>query len=122
MLCLERNKVPFWYCLYLGRGEVEHNGVGSGEYSPEYAPPVMYMANVSDAEGSTHVQNYGTDIDYNKVITIEDASLPITESTVLFVDKEPEFDEDGNPLYDYIVRRVMISRNSGMSLKVYKVR
>ena len=33
------------------------------------------------------------------------------ETTVLFVDKKPEYDDNGLPLYDYVVKRVSRSLN-----------
>lgn len=37
------------------------------------------------------------------MIVTDDLSCPIDENTVLFIDKEPQYDEDGKPLYDYMV-------------------
>ena len=42
------------------------------------------------------------------------------ENTVLFIDKAPEYDEEGSPLYDYRVKRVATSINS-ISYAVEKV-
>ena len=39
---------------------------------------------------------------------------------MLFIDKKPQYDEDGKPLYDYQVRRVAKSLNS-ISYAVSKV-
>lgn len=38
-------------------------------------------------------------------------SCPIEETTVLFIDKKPEYDAEGNPLFDYVVKRVAKSLN-----------
>ena len=46
-------------------------------------------------------------------------SCPISEDTVLFVDKEPEYDGE-KPLYDYVVKRVAKSLNS-ISIAISKV-
>ena len=54
------------------------------------------------------------------MIVTDDLSCPIDENTVLFIDKEPEYDDNGNPLYDYIVKRVAKSLNS-ISYAVSKV-
>lgn len=76
--------------------------------------------NVSAATGSAQVEQFGNFISYDKVIVTDNLSCPIDENTVLFVDKEPEYDADGNPLYDYIVRRVAKSLNS-ISYAISKV-
>ena len=48
-------------------------------------------------------------------------TCPIDENTVLFVDKEPEYDADGTPIYDYFVRRVAKSLNC-ISIAIAKVK
>ena len=45
----------------------------------------------------------------------------LDENTVLFIDKEPEFDNAGKPIYDYTVRRVAKSLNF-ISYAVSKVK
>lgn len=57
---------------------------------------------------------------YDKVLITDDTNCPIDENTLLFVDKEPEFGNDGNPLCDYRVRRVAKSLNS-ISYAISKV-
>ena len=54
------------------------------------------------------------------MIVTDDLLCPIDENTVLFIDKEPGYTEDGTPLYDYIVKRVARSLNS-ISYAVSKV-
>ena len=66
------------------------------------------------------VEQFGNFISYDKVIVTDDLTCPIDENTVLFIDKSPEYDDDGNPLYDYIVKRVARSLNS-ISYAVSKV-
>jgi len=46
------------------------------------------------------------------VIVTDDLTCPIDENSVLFVDKLPEYSEDGTPLYDYVVKRVAKSLNA----------
>ena len=57
---------------------------------------------------------------YDKVLITDDMSCPIDENTVLFVDKEPEFSQEGVPLFDYRVRRVAKSLNN-ISYAISKV-
>ena len=45
------------------------------------------------------------------VIVTDDIDCPMDENSVLFVDKKPEFDSDGNPIFDYIVKKVARSLN-----------
>lgn len=86
-----------------------------------YAEPVQMEANVSTSGGQTyntaaygqkHVEPYGVDLKYSRTIATDDMNCPIDEYTVLFIDKEPEFDVNGLPLYDFFVKRVSKSLNS----------
>lgn len=112
MKLMERNKVPFWYCLF-DRKEpmLDEDGNDTGDQKVFYAEAVPIRANVSSATGTAQIEQFGNLDHYDKVIVTEDMSCPIDETTVLFVDKEPEYDAEGQPLYDYIVRRVARSLN-----------
>lgn len=120
MKIMERNKRGFYYLLYAGSEPVMDeygNEVGT---KVTYSDPVPLRANVSPATGSAQVEQFGNLADYDKVIVTDDMSCPIDETTVLFLDKEPEFNTGGVPLYDYRVKRVAASLNS-ISYAVSKV-
>lgn len=112
MKLMERNKVPFWYCLFDRKEPIlDEDGNDTGDQKVFYAGAVPIRANVSSATGTAQIEQFGNLDHYDKVIVTEDMSCPIDETTVLFVDKEPEYDAEGQPLYDYIVRRVARSLN-----------
>lgn len=122
MQCLKRNKRPFYYCLF----EREENAADSygyltGEPYVIYSKPKRLEANISPATGNTSTEQFGNDIQYDKVIVLDDITCPIDEHSVLFVDSEPNYDDDGNPLYDYIVKKVAASLNS-ISIAIEKVK
>lgn len=120
MKIMERNKKNFWYCLYKGKTAIKDDyGNETGEYTIEYDDPVQVSGNVSAATGSAQTEQFGNLVGYDKVIVIDDITCPVDENTVLFVDKEPEFENDV-PLYDYIVKRVAKSLNS-VSYAISKV-
>ena len=137
MKCLHRNKRPFYYCLYKGEIEIlDEYGNLSGEKIVTYEDDVMEMANISTATGQSNTEQFGNLENYDKVIVIDDLDCPIDENSVLFIDKEPEYeDAEYNeqtaititgatvkiPVYDYIVRRVAKSLNS-ISIAVSKVK
>lgn len=107
MKCLERNKIPFYYCVRTGSEvQVDEYGNETGETAPVYAKPKLMRANISWATGRADTEQFGVNLDYDRVIVTDDLKCPIDETTVLFVDKEPEFDADEHPLFDYIVKRV----------------
>lgn len=121
MRTMERNKQSFFYLLYDRKEPVtDEDGNETGEETVVYKPAVSFRANVSAATGASQVEQFGSLTGYDKVIVTDDLDCPIDENTVLFLDKEPECDEDGRPLYDYMVKRVAKSLNS-VSIAVTKV-
>lgn len=118
---LERNKTQFWYCLYDGK-EATYDAYGNETGSPhvKYTSEATMMANVSQATGQSNTEQFGNLDNYDKVIVTYDLNCPIDENSVLFIDKEPEHNTDGDPMYDYIVKRVAKSLNS-ISIAVRKV-
>lgn len=115
MKCLNRNKVPFYYALFL-RKEQSGNG-----YKPVYGEAVASRANISRATGNASVEQFGTNIEYDRVIYLDDVNCPIDENTILFIDVEPERNDNGDYIYDYIVKKVSRSLNS-VSIAISKVK
>lgn len=108
MKCLERNKQPFFFCLYgVSETKDEYGNTVKG-----YGEAVEMKANISPATGYTQVEQFGTEVEYDKVIVTDDMTCLIDENTVLFIDKMPEFTLGGKPIYDYVVKRVARSLNS----------
>lgn len=121
MKTLKRNQVSLWYLLYDRKEPVkDEDGNETGESQVFYKTAVQMSANVSAATGTAQVEQFGNLAGYDKVIVTDDLTCPIDENSVLFLDKEPEYDEDGLPLYDYLVKRVAKSLNS-ISYAVSKV-
>ena len=121
MRTLARNKRVFAYCLCLGEEALyDEYGNETSEYKVLYSDPYYVKGNISPATGQSRSEQFGDLMAYDKVIVLSDTCIPITESTVLFIDKPYEKDSEGMPLYDYIVRRVAKSLNS-VSIAIGKV-
>lgn len=121
MTTLKRNETPFYYCLYDGKTEIVDDDLNAtGEYTVTYKDAVKMKANISQATGNISLEQFGNSVDYDKSIVTCDMKCPIDENTVLFIDKAPEYDDDGNPLFDYIVKKVAKSLNS-ISIAVKRV-
>ena len=121
MKTLKRNQRTFWYCLYDHKIPiVDEYGNQSGEEIVVYAEPVEMKANISQATGQSNTEQFGNLESYDKVIVTDWMECPIDENSVLFIDKEPEYSLEDNPMFDYIVRRVAKSLNS-VSIAVKKV-
>lgn len=111
MRCLKRNKQTFYYCTYDGKAPLlDENGYKLG-YGIAYSEPIEHKAYISISTGETEVFPFGNNEEYDKIIITEDMNCPIDEQTVLFIDKEPECDDNNNPMFDYRVRRVAKSLN-----------
>lgn len=109
MKCLKRNMRKFWYCLYgVETEQKDADGNYTGETAIGYADPVELKANISPATGQSNTEMFGNLTDYDRVIVLDDTTLPIDENTVLFIDHAPTNGAQG---YDYIVRRVARSLN-----------
>jgi len=123
MRCQRRNKVPFYYALYDHTEEIhDGNGFFTGGRKVVYGNPVKEKANISPAKNTETVELFGTNVNYDKVIVMCPADVPIDEHSVLWVDTLPELDEEGHTEtpYDYIVRKVARSINS-VSIAIAKV-
>lgn len=144
MKTLKRNQQRFWYCLYDSEIiKVDEYGNETSEKIVTYEDPVEMYANISQATGYSNTEQFGNLENYDKVIVTDDLTCPIDESSVLFIEKEPEFTDVTNidyeesetlfgedqvtpvtiqiPVPDYIVRRVAKSLNS-VSIAVSKVK
>lgn len=123
MRCLDRNKREFYYCLYIGETRaIDEDGNYTGEPISEYGGPVMVKGNVSAARGTAEIEQFGTNLSYDKTITLEGTDYPIDERTVLFVDSVPgESGALGNPPYDYKVAEIAKSLNQTV-IAISKVR
>lgn len=121
MRTLERNKQTFYYALFDSDvSATDPDGNKTGEYIAKYKEPVKMRANISPASGDAQREQFGTMLEYDRVIVTDDIHCPIDENTVLFIDRPPKKKEDGTLLYDYIVKRVAKSLNT-ISFAVSKV-
>lgn len=125
---LKRNQKTLYYQLYsenipIYETDLEGNIITdpitgepllTGETKVGYAEPVKFRANVSAARGSSESDLFGIDLVYDKTIVTCDMKLPINELSVLFVDKNPEFDIGGNltNAADYKIAKIARSLNS----------
>lgn len=122
MRCLERNKRCFYYALFDSKDPVkDEDGNFTGEYTMNYKAPVHMKANISPVIGEAQADLFGSDVDYDRVIVVDEPCCPIDEYSVLCIEITPDYDEEGNLIYDYIVKKVARSINS-VSYAVSKVK
>ena len=112
MKCMNRNKSEVYYCLYDSVVPIlDEYGNDTGEYKVSYKPAKKMSLSVSAAFGEAQMEQFGKGDDYDKVMITDDMDCDIDENTVLFIEKQPEYNSDGSPLYDYVVKRVAKSMN-----------
>ena len=112
MRSIRRGTQKIWYCLYEGQESIpDEQGRDVGVYAPVFSDPVEIRASVSAASGYEDAQRFGIYGRFDKVVRIFDKNCPITETSVLFIDCEPSFDEDGFPQYEYVVTLVSKTLN-----------
>jgi hypothetical protein len=108
MKLLKRNLKIIWACQYADRVRVP----GTNEYRLLYSDPAPYKMNVSAARGTTDEDFFGVGLQYDKTLITNDITCPITETSLLFVDKEPEQNSNGDYLNDFIVKKIAKSINN----------
>lgn len=113
MKSLVRNKRVFYYCPFIRKEPVlDDNNYETGDYRVVYGSPVKSTGNISEARGQAQEEQFGTQLNYDKVIVIDNPDFTMNEHSVLFVDSAPSYDSQGNPKYDYVVSQVARSLNS----------
>lgn len=127
MRCVKRNLKPFWYCKYEGYQPVlDADGNETGEIRQKYSEPIQAYGNISAGStmityGTLIMQPFGQSPRYDRVIVMEDPDFEMDNASVLFVECEPKFREDGSPENDYVVKKVARSLN-GVSYAILRVR
>lgn len=114
---LYRDMQTLWYSNYSTKTAIEDEyGNETGEYQITRTNPLQYKANIRAARGEVVTRQFGEEELYDRVIATHDMSCPISEDSVLWVDKTPDLDANGALKVDtngdvltphnYVVKRV----------------
>ena len=96
MRSLERNKKTLYYALYDEEIPVtDEYGNDTGQTAPGYYNPVKIRARVTPNKGNASEEAFGITTDYDRVI-ISTKELPITETSIAWVDTMPVIEQDGS--------------------------
>ena len=72
MRCMKRNKQRFFYALFKEKVEItDEDGNETGEYRLVYYPPKKCSANISPAIGEAQTEQFGSEVDYDRVIVMD---------------------------------------------------
>lgn len=122
---LEINKRRFVALNYLGQeANKDTSGYMTGEATISYSAEMIIMGSISGAKGGAYAEMFGTEIKYDKTIVLtrkEFMHFGLNENSVFFIDKEPEYDKDNMPIYDYKVEKIADTINE-VAIAVSKVR
>ena len=71
---LNRNTQPFKYALYTGNPTpiLDADGNRTGEYSTGYSTAAQARAYIAPATGESSIDGFGTNIDYDRIMTLSD--------------------------------------------------
>lgn len=117
---LERNQQTFYYAQFTGMKEVVDpvTKLKTGERKKSYSDPVAMVANISPARGYADLKIFGKGLDYSKTVCTCDLDCPITEESVLWIEKNPFGENDTTTSYNYIVTQIA----RGLDNVLYAVR
>lgn len=110
MRSLKKNQQKLCYSTYADQitlyerddnGEIVYDEI-DGEKYPRiiaeragYNEPVFFDANVSAGKGTAQEEVFGKDIDFTRTISTTDLTLPIDELSLVWIESEPKYLEDG---------------------------
>lgn len=124
MRCLQRNKVDFYYALFVKKEPIlDEYGNETGEFEVIHGKPQKYSANISSAKGVTYVREFGDEVSYDKVIALDNDAPKFDEETIFWVDTLPVLDTNGETVtpHDYIAKKVATGLDSVL-IAISKVR
>ena len=100
-----RNLARDTQCVYISRyegigREVDGQGRLTGKNTPIYTTPAAFYPSLSMARGEAQGAYFGVNLDYDRVLTLDDNSFEVSEADRLWVDKCPP-----EP-HDHVVKKV----------------
>lgn len=113
MFSTQIDQTKIYYAQYTGsEPKLDANGYRTLEYEKHYSDPQELWISVSASKGAAYASPLGINLDYSKTLSTHDMTCPLTEESVLWIEREPT-DCEGNPVpHNYIVTTVAKSLNN----------
>lgn len=98
---LDRDRQPV-YIAHLEGFDADENEEGelTGEWRPTYTEPERFMPTVSATRGEAVNDFFGSLLDYDRQVTIDDPAFPAKETDALWIDVSTDAP------HDYLVKQV----------------
>lgn len=105
-----RNTQTMYYALYSDKTPVyDEDGYETGDYTVGYDTPIELNANIVSKNSAIAMEYFGTDLEYNKVILV-DNSCEIEETTAIWIGTDSPI-EDTSIAHNYKVKAINDSLN-----------
>ena len=92
---LKKNQRKMYYALYDSKIPIlDESGYETFEYTSGYELPVEFHAYVSTGQSSADYTPFGANVTYDRIISTVDASLPIDEYSIIWLDNELVYNSD----------------------------
>lgn len=120
MMMLNSNKQKMYYSLLTGETPVykrDENGniiyidfdgnnvpvpAEDGDVELTYGIPETFFANIAFSSGEAQAVEYGVDVSsYDAVLVVEKGSIPITETSLIWFETEPQYKDVSKTIVDY---------------------
>lgn len=120
MMMLNSNKQKMYYSLLTGETPVykrDENGniiyidfdgnnvpipAEDGDVELTYSIPETFFANIAFSSGEAQAVEYGVDVSsYDAVLVVEKGSIPITETSLIWFETEPQYKDVSKTIVDY---------------------
>lgn len=119
MRCLRRNQRVMWYSTYKDKEYVvDENGRRTGDMKLTYNDPVKIKMSISATTSMTSASrgafsdtaDYGAVLNYDRRLVTDDMKCPIDETSVMFINEEPEYDDEGDCKFNFdheVIKKVV---------------
>jgi len=103
---LKKNKQKLWYALqspervpvydyYEGEDGVKYP-IENGEPKYPYFAPVPFEGNIATSGSDVELAPYGLNMaDYEAILVMDKDSIPVTETSLIWHNTEPQYNDDG---------------------------
>lgn len=96
MRSLKKNEKKMWYALFDTTSTViDENGDETGDPIEVYKTPVEFKAVPSVGSGKVDMRVFGADITFSRTIVTNNVNLPINASSLIWIETEPQYRDDG---------------------------